>query len=93
MSDNQFKYGTEYTSVKVHQRPGGNSSICLGSQPEERRYPQPRRPLPVHQPEYPQYNQRSYYQPPRAQEETKTEVHTSVKIKNPPGGRSTFSFY
>jgi hypothetical protein len=30
MSENQFHYGTEFTSVRVHNAPGGNSNFSLG---------------------------------------------------------------
>lgn len=40
MSDSHFKYGVGYTSVKMHQAPGGNSSINLG-------WDEPNRPPPV----------------------------------------------
>lgn len=34
MSENQFHYGTNFTSVKTHQAPGGNSSISFGDYEE-----------------------------------------------------------
>ena len=37
MNDDRMKYGTEFTSVKVHQSPGGNSSISLAWEEPARR--------------------------------------------------------
>ena len=36
MDRDQLKYGTDHTSVKVKQVPGGTSSISLGWEPEQR---------------------------------------------------------
>lgn len=43
MSENQFHYGTNFTSVKTHHAPGGTSSISLGWDPEEPKAPAPRK--------------------------------------------------
>ncbi len=37
MQDDRLKYGTEFTSVKVHQSPGGNSSLSLAWEEPQRR--------------------------------------------------------
>lgn len=37
MQDDRGKYGTEFTSVKVHQSPGGNSSLSLAWEEPQRR--------------------------------------------------------
>ena len=41
MSENQFHYGADFTSVRTHAAPGGNSSIQLGWE-EEPKAPQRR---------------------------------------------------
>ena len=41
MSENQFQYGTNLTSVVTHAPPGGNSSISLGWGDEEPKAPAP----------------------------------------------------
>ena len=211
MNDDRLKYGTEFTSVKVHQSPGGNSSLSLawgtdsrkqqsrpeqmrpaprdrpeeydrgarpeygerredrreerdprrgyqeqergyaGREPEERRYEQPRYEQPRYeqsryeQPRYeqPRYEQQRDQRPPdrgyepreeryreeerrpkgpqersdlrqfqqygksqyedlgynqqprydaRGQPQASSNVHTSVKVREPPGGRTNFTF-
>jgi len=37
MQDDRGKYGTDFTSVKVHQSPGGNSSLSLAWEEPQRR--------------------------------------------------------
>ena len=77
------------TSVKVNQKPGGNSSIVLGSEKsqfEEKKYGD-QAPLKNYGYQQPQPQERNM----KPQEE-KPQVHTSVKVHNPPGGRSQITF-
>lgn len=74
------KSGT--TSVKVHHAPGGSSSFSLAWDTEPTRPTKPRNtPLQQIQPQT---------QLPQTQT---TGEKTSVKVHNPPGGRSNITFF
>ena len=81
------------TSVKVHHAPGGQSNISLGwgDQPQpapKKSNPQP----PVSQPTNPQPTQplTTAGQSQNAQA-ANNDNKTSVKVHNPPGGKSNFT--
>lgn len=79
------KEGT--TSVKVHHAPGGKSNFSLAWDTEPTKptkQVKPTQPQPQTQPLAPQNQQ----QQPAAGNTTKT----SVKVHNPPGGRSNIIF-
>jgi hypothetical protein len=70
MERSQLKYGTEFTSVKVSQQPGGTSSINLGwDEPPRARFQQPE-PKPV-------YRDDGYRRP--------ENMHEPVKSRSPQG--------
>lgn len=85
MSENQFHYDTKFTSVKVHHAPGGRSEICLGWGQEEI---VPNRQL---------VRPKALIAPTPSQDvqgpvASNSNVHTSVKVRNPPGGQSSIFF-
>eukprot|EP00727_Mastigamoeba_balamuthi_P006757 m51a1_g2701 hypothetical protein (87) ;mRNA; f:804133-804555 len=74
----------ERSSTRVSAPPGGKSSICFcdGSQNEA---PAPRAPV---QQQQQQQQQRQNQQ----QESAPGKAHTSVRVSNPPGGKSSIFF-
>lgn len=90
---------------KVNQKPGGNSSIVLGSEKtqfEENKYNDRAPPMKsiLVNPSSEKFFLKDYgYQQPDKndfkggqKQEDKPQVHTSVKVANPPGGRSQITF-
>ena len=80
------KHGNGTTSVKVHHAPGGQSSFSL-AWGEPAPVSKPRAPVnnPISQAPLKETNQI-----PQAGKVTDTK--TSVKVRNPPGGRSNIVF-
>ncbi|CAD8107949.1 unnamed protein product [Paramecium primaurelia] len=70
-------YGLDKPSVRLHQAPGGNSSISFGDYTPQQQVPQP-------------LGRKQVNQPPIQQQQQ--DVKTSVKVRNPPGGRSQIQF-
>lgn len=76
------------TSVKVHHAPGGKSNFSLGWDAPE---PAPKKPSPqpvAQQAPVQQKPQQPVNAPTKA---TEPAGKTSVKVHNPPGGKSNFS--
>ena len=77
------------TSVKVHTAPGGQSSIFLGDGTSENRFMTSSQ----HANQQAQNNlDEQPVQPEKKEEEKDGAVKTSVKIHNPPGGKSNIFF-
>jgi len=105
MSENQFKYGTSYSSVRVHQKPGGNSTFSLGWGAEEERksVPEPAKVVPPAEEENQEEELRRQEELKRAEELRKKEdedkkkkeeeAKAATKSRVPPGGKTSFSFY
>ena len=96
MSENQFKYGTGMSSVKIHQRPGGNSSFSLGWGMEEEKKPEAVRvvPVPVEPAQVAPPAEEEKKEEEKKEEEKKEEPSKAAgKARVPPGGASSFSFY
>ncbi len=83
------------TSVKVHHAPGGKSNFSLGWDAPE---PAPKKPttqpvaqqVPIQQAPV---QQQKLQQPIKPQNnQTEPAGKTSVKVHNPPGGKSSFTF-
>ncbi|CAD8111446.1 unnamed protein product [Paramecium sonneborni] len=70
-------YGLEKPSVRLHQAPGGNSSISFGDYTPQQEVVKP-------------LGRKQVNQPPVQQEIQDNK--TSVKVRNPPGGRSQIQF-
>ena len=104
MSENQFQYGTGFTSVRTHHAPGGTSSISLGWDSEEPKAPQRNQPQEELKAEdAPQAAEEEKEKEEEEEEEGKKESEiagqragsqaaTSVKVHAPPGGHSSISF-
>lgn len=78
------------TSVKVHHAPGGQSNFSLGWDGAE----QPKKTQPkAEQSSTQAQNQNVSNQPAHTMQKSQQEngVTTSVKVHNPPGGKSNFS--
>jgi len=77
------------TSVKVHAGPGGKTSIDLfsgyGKDKEETE-------APVRAPEVEAAGEEKKDDEGPAGGKAATESHTSIKVRQPPGGASSFSF-
>ena len=89
MDFNKHAEGT--TSVKVHHAPGGKSNFSLGwdnAEPAPKKQNNP----PPQQQQQPVANQpqniAGFAQP---KQNTTEDVKTSVKVHNPPGGKSNFT--
>ncbi len=104
MSENQFKYGTSMTSVRVHQRPGGNSTFSLGWGVEEEKKPQtnpvvpePAQVAPKAEEEKKEEEENKEEERRRKEEEEKKkkeeEAKAATRGRVPPGGKTSFSFY
>jgi hypothetical protein len=104
MSENQFKYGTSMTSVRVHQRPGGNSTFSLGWGEEEKKsVPEPAKVVPPAEEEKKEEEIRREEEIKREEELRKKEeeekkkkeeeAKAATKSRVPPGGKTSFSFY
>ena len=80
------KHGENTTSVKVHHAPGGRSNFSLAwGEPEP-----VKRQAPTVSPVVPQQPLRpSNHILPSSNE---SDAKTSVKVRNPPGGRSSITF-
>ena len=70
------------TSVKVSQKPGGNSSIVLGS--EKSQFEDNKKDM--------SYKPYGYQVEKNTSSQSQPQVHTSVKVHNPPGGKSNITF-
>ena len=87
------KHSKGTTSVKVHHAPGGQSSFSLGwdvpeQAPKKNAPQQPQQP----QPQQPQQQvQSNSVQTQNAPKELPAAGKTSVKVHNPPGGKSSFT--
>ena len=89
------KHSDGTTSVKVHNAPGGKSNFSLA-------WDQPENPKPAQkatQPPPPQQvapnvaaGQKAGGVPQTQQTQQSTDAKTSVKVHNPPGGKSSISF-
>lgn len=84
MSENQFHYGTGFTSVRTHAPPGGSSNFSLGWDE-----PSAAPAKPVQQAHNPIAPAEPENKPPTEEEE---EQEAPVIVKRPPGGFSTISF-
>ena len=81
MSENQFHYGTGFTSVRTHAPPGGASNFSLGWDATPAQAPvKPAPAAPITEPEN---------KPPTEEEE---EPEAPTFVKQPPGGHSSISF-
>ena len=83
------KHSNGTTSVKVHHAPGGKSNFSLGwdvpEQAPKKNTTQPQQ-APQQQPQ-----QQQVQQPKPQQQEQPAAGKTSVKVHNPPGGKSSFT--
>ena len=78
------------TSVKVHHAPGGKSNFSLSwNEPE----PAPKKnvPAPAQQPIVSQPQPKVETKPQHQQNANNEGAKTSVKVHNPPGGKSNFT--
>ena len=97
MSESEFKYGTGFTSVKVHHAPGGQSNFSIGWEgPEPQRREAPpadarRRNEEEAERQRRQVQEDQYHRQLRENNKA-NPVQTSVKVKNPPGGQSSITF-
>ncbi|CAD8138199.1 unnamed protein product [Paramecium octaurelia] len=87
-------YSLSKPSTKTTQAPGGNSSISFGSDE-----PAPQQKRAVRDPNASQFTlggdpvpQKGQQQQQQQQQQQDQGAHTSVKVKNPPGGRSQIQF-
>lgn len=80
------------TSVKVHHAPGGKSNFSLAWDTPE---PAPKKNQPQQMPQQPQQPQqpvqKNTVQPQNPPKELPAAGKTSVKVHNPPGGKSNFT--
>jgi len=76
------------TSVKVHHAPGGKSNFSLGWDVPEQA-PKKNAPQQPQQPQQPV--QKNPVQPQNPPKELPAAGKTSVKVHNPPGGKSSFT--
>jgi len=83
------KHTAGTTSVKVHHAPGGQSNFSIGWDVPEKA-PQKNNTQAVQQPQPPVQKQQ-VVQPQNNQAEKPAAGKTSVKVHNPPGGKSNFS--
>lgn len=85
------------TSVKVHHAPGGKSNFSLGWSEEPKPAPKKENPqAPPSQPQQqatsqPQAASTAGYSQKGQQQQTNEDNKTSVKVHNPPGGKSNFT--
>lgn len=93
MSDNQFHYGTDFTSVRVHAAPGGNSSISLGwSEPEPPRVQRSRQPEDEEEEERKRKLEEQQKKQKIEEERKQIEAANQSRVRHPPGGASSISF-
>lgn len=99
MSENQHHYGTDFTSVKIHHAPGGTSSISLGwseepaaPRPGKRPIAPPARPEPATRDVREVREVREVSRPVAEESKKSGDVHTSVRVRAPPGGKSSITF-
>ena len=84
------KHSEGTTSVKVHHAPGGNSNISLGwdnSEPAPKKQNNPQ-PQPQPASNAPQKTAGIV----QTNQDKKDDTKTSVKVHNPPGGKSSITF-
>ena len=80
------------TSVKVHHAPGGKSNISLGWGDEPKEAPKKSNPPPqVSQPVNPPPQPTTTAGVSQKNQVNNTDNKTSVKVHNPPGGKSNFT--
>jgi len=86
------KHSSGTTSVKVHNAPGGKSSFSLA-------WDEPEKPKPAQKPTQQAPPPQQQYQKPAGtpgfQQPAPTQAageKTSVKVHNPPGGKSSITF-
>lgn len=98
MSENQFQYGTGYTSTKIHHAPGGKSNFSLGWDEDEQVKPKPQAsqnsvmtPTPEVEAPEPEIAGRASNEESKKEEEVEG-THTSIRIRQPPGGSSSITF-
>ena len=85
------KHSTGTTSVKVHHAPGGGSNFSLAwGDPEPAKKTAPKV-TPVTNPA-PLKETNQVQQPTQGQQAKGPDAKTSVKVHNPPGGRSNICF-
>ena len=80
------KHGDGTTSVKVHHAPGGQSNFSLAWGPEPTK-PQNKPAVVSQQPQQPLKNTNRVFP-----QTDNNDAKTSVRVRNPPGGRSNITF-
>ncbi|KAM3134207.1 hypothetical protein pb186bvf_013725 [Paramecium bursaria] len=84
-------YALNKPSTKTTQAPGGNSSISFGDYQEPAQQQNQRGKRQVRDPNSSQFTIGGQQEPVKPQQQQQ-DVHTSVKVKNPPGGQSSIQF-